>query len=212
MAPRYTRHNDFSMGRIYKIESPNLPGQVYHGSTLQTETQRLWGHKTDKIKDDTSWVIIVAGDVTISSYAYPCGSLEELEDEEARVILANWDGCVNKNIPGALRRAGSMKVYNHLPEVKAKRQAYLKSDEYKAKGRAQINCICGTTHTRAHTARHLRTKVHMEFTGNLDSYVPPLPRSPRPITNCDCGGTYQYNTRSRHFKTKKHLDFLALCG
>jgi len=128
--------NKFSNGKIYKVVSPNHP-KVYYGSTPQTLADR-WTHHTSPNQGCSSKEIIDAGDAEILEIEpFPCTCKEELEDREAEFIENDWDGCVNKAIPGAIRRAGGEKAYmkkrNHTPEAKAKRKAYAHTPEAKAK-------------------------------------------------------------------------------
>ena len=125
---------DYNKAQIYKIVSPNHE-KVYYGSTVKTLNDRFSNHKSEL--RCSSKEIINAGNADIKHVEwFPCDNKHALEDREAYFILNNWDDCVNKYVPGAIRRAGSRKaykkLYEQLPEVQAKREAHQQTPEYKA--------------------------------------------------------------------------------
>lgn len=149
MTNAQSKLNPYEHAVIYVIKSSNCD-QVYYGSTIKTLKKRFSTHKC-KHSTCSSKKIINAGNAQIYELeAYPCTCLSELEDREAFYILNDWDGCVNENVPGAVRRAGGwpayMKVYNASPE----HRAYLKS---------KIMCdICGCMSSRRHISTHKKTQ------------------------------------------------------
>ena len=91
--------NKYEKGKIYKIVS-NYTNEVYIGSTIQSLSQRMAGHRQDfKRASCSSALILEYGDARPYLIKYfPCNSREELEAEERQYIV-NTD-CVNKQIPG----------------------------------------------------------------------------------------------------------------
>ena len=214
----YSKHKDFLLARIYKLENEH---GTYYGSTVQPGNKRLNLHKSVRNGCSSSKLFSIDKDC-MDSWPFPCASLHELEDEEARIILANWDDCVNMVIPGAIRRAGSklaykrlpaqkakQKEYNQRPEVIAKKKEYIPGAEALARRRLLTECKCGGRYMHCFRNHHFKTKKHMEFEGDL--WVPPIRPALKPSINCECGGRYTpgTHTRNRHLKTKRHMNFQA---
>ena len=153
MTNSQSKLNPYAHAVIYVIVSPNCD-KVYYGSTIKTLKKRFSTHKAKQSKC-TSRQIIEAGNANIMELeSYPCTCLSELEDREAWWILNDWEGCVNENVPGSVRRAGGhqayMKKHNVIPEVKARRIAY---------NNERITCdICGCFSSRKNMPRHQRSK------------------------------------------------------
>ena len=97
---------DYQHAKIYKIFSYEND-EVYYGSTIDTLSRRMTGHRTmyKKYKEGksnnnyTSFKIIELTSAKIELVEnYPCNSKEELLQREGYYIKNN--NCVNKNIPG----------------------------------------------------------------------------------------------------------------
>lgn len=92
---------NYQNGKIYKIESLST-GLVYYGSTVDTLSRRLSGHKTNyaaylngKNKFITSFKVLEQPDYKIYLVEkYPCENKEELHSKEGDYIRNN--NCVNK--------------------------------------------------------------------------------------------------------------------
>jgi len=159
--------SDYSNGKIYKVWSPNHD-KVYYGSTTMTLEQRMVQHRSPS-NYATSKQIVDAGDADIEQVEeYPCMNKHELEDREALVMQADWDGCVNGYIPGAVRRAGGKKEYQREyyeengVRIRARQREYQK-EYYKNNTeelRKKHQCECGGKYTHANKARHFRSKRH----------------------------------------------------
>lgn len=182
---------DYSNGKIYVIVSPNCE-LVYYGSTIDTLENRFRKHKANTATC-TSREIISAGNSDILEIEiYPCNNLDELEDREAEYILNDWEGCVNKQVPGAKRRAGgavayNKKRYNEIPEVRQrilnaqkKPEAMAKRREYennsvnrKIRRKTKTNCIiCNSQITIGGRAKHRKTKRCQNYLKNeLDNLM-----------------------------------------
>jgi len=91
---------DYSLGKIYKITSPNCD-EVYIGSTTQTLKDRLSEHKSAcKTKNINSKVVIDKGDAVIELIEdFPCESKKELERREGEIMKTTLN-CCNKLIAG----------------------------------------------------------------------------------------------------------------
>ncbi len=134
---------DYSQGKIYKVVSPNH-SKIYIGSTVQTLEKRFSKHKSER--NCCSTEIIEVGDAEIILIEdFPCLDKYQLEDREAEYQLMDWDGCVNRYVAGAIRRAGGMKAYK------------------KARKHKFITCFCGVEIQHREKARHQRTKRHLKF-------------------------------------------------
>ena len=167
---------DYSNGKIYVIISPNHD-LFYYGSTVKTIEYRFNIHKS-KSSTCTSKKIIEAGNAEIFEIeSYPCSCLEELEDREADYIINDWDGCVNKEVPGAVRRAGGRKAYQKAidatPETKAYQKEYHSKPECKARKAEKIPCnVCGCFIRRDGKSAHQRSKTCQKFLKNeLDNIM-----------------------------------------
>jgi hypothetical protein len=96
---------DYSNAKIYKIYSYEND-DVYYGSTVDTLSRRMTGHRCDlkKYKEGkktytTSYKILELTTAKIELVEnFPCSSKEELLQREAYYIRNN--NCVNKCIPG----------------------------------------------------------------------------------------------------------------
>lgn len=179
MTNAQSKINPYAHAVIYVIISPNCD-LFYYGSTINTLEKRFAVHKGKK-STCTSRQIIEAGGAKIYEIeSYPCTCLSELEDREAWWILNDWDGCVNENVPGAVRRAGGLtaymkaynakpeqiayykayhKAYNAKPEIKARKKAYDASPEQKAYKSEKIMCdICGCMSSRRNISTHQKSQ------------------------------------------------------
>jgi len=89
---------DYSKGKIYRIVC-DTSGEVYYGSTIQSLSMRLTGHKVDaKRSRCSSKQIIDRGNYSIVLVEeYPCENKEQLARRERFYIDNNV--CVNKVIP-----------------------------------------------------------------------------------------------------------------
>lgn len=139
---------NYENAKVYKIVSPNTDS-VYYGSTTQTLKQRFSQHKKQTCE---SRLIIDAGDASIVQIeCFPCTNRYDLEDREAYFIMNDRARSVNKNMPGAFRRVGGIRNYNHLPEIVARRRKH---------NRTRTLCTCGIWTTKAHISEHRRTARH----------------------------------------------------
>ena len=171
------------IGYIYKIHC-NKTGEDYYGSTAYKS--RISSHKcsTDlnlSKRQCTSRQIIDRNDWTFTI-------IEEVEYEDKtelkikeRYYFENFD-CINKIVPYATKEEIKQRKSERgkSEKGKAEKAAYReanreelnrKAREYheankeaqNAKKKERIQCGCGVEHTRAHMARHKRSKRHTDW-------------------------------------------------
>jgi len=73
-----------------------------------------------------------------------------------------------------------------------------------------IICICGATHLKCNTDRHLKSRQHTYFMNDPIQIRIIQERSKRAIT-CVCGTKYEFLNdmrREAHERSRKHLKFL----
>jgi hypothetical protein len=198
---------DYTKGKIYRLVC-NTTGNQYIGSTTQSLSQRLGGHKKDykrflegKItKQVSSFSILCENNCEmILIEDYPCENKNQLERRERHFIETVQ--CVNKYKPAQTKE--ELKEYRqkyrqenlekitewrkpydqkyeqeHKVETKERKQKYYQENKEKIKERKQ--------------------KYRQENQEKLTT-----------LTNCECGGQYQHNDRARHFNTFKHKNWVA---
>ena len=112
---------DYSLGKIYKITSPNCD-EVYIGSTTRPLNDRFSRHKYDcNIKNCSSKIVIDCCDAVIELIEdFPCKSRKELERREGEVIRST-ENCCNKTIAG---RTQQEYYIDHSTELLEKARQY----------------------------------------------------------------------------------------
>ena len=161
---------NYGNGKTYFIWNTTAPvHKLYIGSTVSTLKHRLTQHEY-KFKHQSgkceSHRLLAMGNYDIQLLEnYPCENKHQLEDREAEYIISNWDSCVNKTVPGAVRRAGGIKEYekkrNKNPERKELKKQYNKQNAEKisTQRRQKIECnLCGSVCSRRNIATHRKTK------------------------------------------------------
>ena len=124
---------DYKNSKIYKIVSPNNPDLIYYGSTTQSLSLRMSGHRS-------SYRMYISGEIKyyISSYDilkyedaiillvenFSCNNKEELRKKEGEYILNNE--CVNKRVAGR-------KVEDRMDEHNAYQKMYREQNKEKIK-------------------------------------------------------------------------------
>ena len=155
------------IGRIYIIKSKQT-NKVYIGSTVETLKKRFSKHKCSKTC--SSREILKYDDAKIELLeCYECENKEELRKKEGEYIR-KYD-CVNKKIEGRTdkeyRQENKEKIAEYYQENKEAVLEYQK--EYYEKNKEKINekftCPCGGTYTYQNKARHLKTKMHLNYLG-----------------------------------------------
>ena len=143
---------NYQNGKIYKLVC-NETDQIYIGSTTQTLSKRMGGHRADykrykagKMNYITSFEILKHPSAKILLVRNaPCNSREELEAIEGSFIKNNE--CVNKIVPG--RTPAEYRQEN--------------AESIKQKQNQKHKCECGGKYTIAHRKRHFHSKNHISF-------------------------------------------------
>ena len=160
-------------GYIYKIYD-NTNGNVYYGSTTQTLSKRIAGHRAMYNKYlngatnyTTSYSILSNGD-----YSYCV--VEEIECEN-KWILRNKERfyienneCVNKQIPTRTDKEYSEKYYEdnktHIKECSKKyyedNKEHIRNNFNKEKAKEKIVCECGCSITKIGLKLHKKSTKH----------------------------------------------------
>jgi len=171
---------DFSRAKIYRITLDNSD-LVYYGSTCQTLSQRMTGHRCNykrwnKDKNSqsycTSYVLFDLGTPIITLVEdSPCERGEQLYARERHFIENN--NCVNKNVPGKTksemwsvwyeknRDIVLVRKREHKINNKEAGQAYqVKYNEY---AKTKTECACGAIFRIVGKVRHEKTSKHKDF-------------------------------------------------
>lgn len=158
---------DYSQGKVYRLVC-NLTGLVYVGSTAQSLSQRLGGHRADYKKNlagkkpfITCFKVMEGGNYSIILLErFPCESREELEARE-RDFMEQMD-CVNRVLP---TRTHKQWYEQNRDAVVARQKDYYEQNKEAALAYAneRVVCDCGSEQARGHLARHLKTKKHLDW-------------------------------------------------
>jgi len=106
---------DYQKSKIYQIISPSHPEvPPYYGSTTQTLSSRMSGHRAhyrrDTRESNSELILCYEDAIIVLVENYPCANKSELENREAEIIKANK--CCNKQIPsGKLINYQNGKIY-----------------------------------------------------------------------------------------------------
>ena len=215
--------NNYSLGKIYKITSPNCD-EVYIGSTTQTLNIRFSEHKSRCITENrNSKIVIDKGDAVIELIEdFPCESKKELFRREGEIMKATLN-CCNKYIAGRTKQewvaenSVHVKEYHkqyqidNIIEIKQTNKKYRedndieikeKKKEYYDKNSEQLY-----ENRKEYIAKNIdKVKIQRQTSGVKFRELH------KEIINehfeCYCGGAYSYSTKARHFKTNKHLSFI----
>ena len=186
-------------GFVYRIYD-NTNGNVYYGSTIQTVSRRMTGHRKEykrwlkgKVKKYTkSFDIIKNGD-------YDYNIVEEVEIENKyelhnreRYYIENNE-CVNKYIPN---RNKKQYYQDNKDLIKDKKKQNYKDNKDKISK-------CGKEYYVDNKDK-IKDKVKNYYEDNKNDI---LKRQKEKIT-CECGCNVRRGGLKRHKKTKKHLKLI----
>ena len=175
-----TEINKYNSSKIYKICS-NLTNNIYIGSTTQSIKQRLSEHvknykqyiRTNN-KYTTSYEIIKLGDYYITLIEeHNYNNKQQLFKREGEVMKLNINNIVNNRIAGECNgdKAEYMKQYynNNKEQVtEYHKQHYNNNKEHIAEQNKQaIICECGSTITKQHKLRHMKSTRHINLIQQL---------------------------------------------
>ena len=229
----------YQKGKIYKIVSENTDKVYYGSTCntlskrLSKHKSNYKSYLNGKGSLTTSFNVIEHGNAKIYLVEeFPCNNKMELLKRERYHIEQNE--CVNKLIPSRskkecdrdnrhLRREYHKKWRDGNIEYKEKQKEYnkerrkdpkVKQREYelaKANKKANelIECGCGNTYKHNKRARHLKTKIHMEFVKTGIKHIKLTKEQWNEKIECEiCKGTYRRRCKKDHLKTKLHLNSL----
>jgi len=186
--------NRYNKGKIYKIVS-NYTDDIYIGSTIQTLSKRMGGHRsrlkkylTNKHTHTMACDICKFQDAKIYLIEeYKCESKIELEKRE-RYFIETMENVINRYIPTRTQKERydkningikeTLKLYadNHKAEKKAydakRRITHKKILSDKRKNNIATCNICNITMKAGSVIRHEKTKKHLECLGcAVDEFI-----------------------------------------
>jgi hypothetical protein len=212
----------YENGKVYKLWSPNFD-MVYVGSTINTLSQRLSGHKSSfklyqyaKSTYITSFEILIYDNVKIELIELcPCNNKEELLKYEANHIKQM--NCVNKNIPGRNKFEWRIDYKDEIQEYN--KQYYLDNNEvireYSKKWRL-VNLEYCSEYQKQHyqNNKEMLLKRQIEYNRNNPDYIKQynnenkdkLQKKSKEKITCDiCGCVVNKAKIKRHHKSEKCL-------
>ena len=201
----------YENGKIYKIVD-NTNGNIYIGSTINSLSYRLSGHKTKyksylegKCHNTRSFDIIKNNNYRIELLEnYPCNNKKELETRERDYIEDN--NCLNKAIP-----TRTDKEYRKYYEEKRK-QNYINNRD-KILERSKQNYINNRDkkleYGKQYRIKNLDKKLEYGKQYRIKNRDKIKENRKINIT-CECGSIITKVHINRHKKTKKHLKFILI--
>ena len=157
---------DYQLGKIYCIRTYQS-NEVYVGSTIQTLSNRMGGHRRDfkAYKKGTNTKYVSSFEILKYTDCYielvklnPCNSKTELDREEGKYIRQM--DCVNKNIPG--RTKAQYRIENK-DKISAKMKEYYidnKASITEYRKTHKFICKCGGNYRIDNKPRHFRSTKH----------------------------------------------------
>jgi len=168
---------DYSNGKIYEITSESS-GLRYIGSTIQSLSMRMVGHRRDynawisrKVKNTTACHVLCHSDAKINLIKkFPCKNVKELNKEEGKYI--NDLECVNRIHIGRTNKeyrkihkeviSERKKIYYQLNKKKINQERKKYQQEYrKINEQSRICTQCKSKYTISNYARHCKSKKHL---------------------------------------------------
>ena len=127
--------NKYLNSKIYRIFSYSNPNVVYYGSTTQSLSMRMVGHRANfkaGNKKISSYKVLVFDDAKIELVeAYPCNNKDELNKREGIFILNN--ACCNKNVAGRTQKehyeANKEQIKEYYEANKEQRKDYIEANK-----------------------------------------------------------------------------------
>ena len=161
--------NKYHNSKIYKLVSDHTD-KIYIGSTVQSLHKRKSGHKVlynffikSKGNYTSSYELIELGEIDIILIEnFKCENNEELHARERHHIELNKELCVNMVIPTRTKKEWCGDNKEHIKEY---RKEYRKNNNEKIneKSKELYICECGGKITKSNKARHLNSKIHLDF-------------------------------------------------
>jgi len=226
--------NDYSKGKIYKIEC-NITGDVYIGSTTEpTLARRLAGHKKvfcswkegKRKYKMSSFQILERGDYTIYLIEkYPCESKDELLSREGYFIkeFIRGGSCVNQQFAGRTKQEYYIDNQEYIKD-KSKKWGLNNKDkrvEYRKKYQ-EINQELIKERRKNYKEQNKeeikdknkeyreknKEEIRLRQKEFREKNKEKISIKGKEKTSCECGSICRVGDMSRHLKTKKHQDFI----
>ena len=162
--------NKYNSSLIYTIRS-HQTNKYYIGSTIQSLSKRLTGHRSNYKKYLTnndneyasSFEILKYSDYYIELLlAYPCNNKDELHRREGELIRQHKSDVVNIFIAGR-----TDKEYNEDNKIRIKQYRLDNLVQIKERVKLCIICECGTIINKYHKQQHLKSNIHTTNINNL---------------------------------------------
>ena len=157
---------DYNLGKIYTVRCMGDEIPIYVGSTANSLSARLSGHKQDKNCSLYKYIHQHYNGCWDNWYielyeAFPAKNKEELNQLEGEII--RLIGTINKRIAG--RKPKEFYLDNREDRLKYQRQYDSEHKEeklkYQIKRRELELCSCGCMITTEYLNRHKKTKKHL---------------------------------------------------
>jgi hypothetical protein len=189
---------DYLNGKLYTIRS-HQTDKVYVGSTTQTLSVRMAGHRKDFKRYNkglysyvSSFELLKYDDAYIELIElYPCNSKVELDRGEG-VYIRQMD-CVNKNIAGRTRTEW---IEENKEGIKEYQKEYRQNNKEKIaelnKQHYQDNKEYYNEYNKKYKQDN-RERIKEQANKKFD---------------CECGGKYTNGNKSTHLGSKKHQKYL----
>ena len=191
----------YQRGKIYKIVSDDLPNVCYIGSTVQTLSNRLSGHRASyksylngKASYTSSFELIKTGNAIIYLIQdYPCTTKNELERREGELIRQyrfdpTCEMVINKVIAG---RSGKEYYQDH------KVKHNLQSKQYREDNKEKVSINAKQYHKDNKEQLNLHSKQYYQ-----ENKKKIKEQATKPVTCPHCSRTIQHRELARHQKTK----------
>lgn len=158
---------DYSKGKIYAIRS-NDTEEVYIGSTTQSLSVRMAGHRCDfkrfnlgKYHYVSSYEILKLQDAYIELLEeIKCGNIEQLHQREGYYI--RQFNCVNMVVAGQSKKEYTVRNWE---KIKEKNKEYYDDHKhlitFNQSKKVRYTCSCGVQLQTGNTNQHLQSAFHL---------------------------------------------------
>jgi hypothetical protein len=203
---------NYNAGQIYKIWSPSHPeAGIYYGSTCQTLSNRIGGHRRQYkyyLKGSNIFIasfnIVKYEDHKYERVCYfPCNSKKELERAEGKYIKDDGSSC-NKNIAG---RTHEEYIVECEDRVKKSQKKYSEKNkdrkkEYLENNKERIYKTQKIYYEKNKERGKKYSKIYRE--NNKEK----IRNYKKEKNKCVCGSNFSKYYKKEHEKSQKHIKFI----
>lgn len=190
---------NYQTSKIYKIWSPSHPDDIYIGSTIQSLSKRMVGHRTKykqykngKNNYITSFKILEYGDAKIELIEdFKCQRREELTAREGYYIRTL--DCINKNVAGRTMKGW----YEDNKTTVLERHKQYREDNKEKIAQYQKQYKEDNKEKLAQKDKQYQQKNKEKIKAYNSEKI-----------TCECGTVLTRGCISRHKKSNKHLQAL----